>query len=126
VAFTHFHFLMYPLKKGDADLLRKYDELPPEDLMKILQLERAAINRDELSRAEWFWNRRPELMIENRPFLCCYILGFFCLLYLASTAVPTCLVWMVAGMSCAVVDYIRFVRWRNEYKSSIKRVFINL
>jgi hypothetical protein len=116
---------MYPRKKGDADLLRKYDELPPKDLMKILQLERAAINRDELSRAEWFWNRRPKIMIESLAFFCCYIFGFLCLIYLFPTA-PTCLVWMVAGMSCAVADCIRLARWKKEYKASIKRVIINL
>jgi hypothetical protein len=45
---------MCPQKKVDADPVWKYEELPPGDLVKSLRLEPAAINHDELPRADWF------------------------------------------------------------------------
>ena len=112
---------MYPRKKAGADPLWNCDELPPGDLLKSLHLERAAINQDEFARAEWFWNRRPKILCENWMFFLCYIVVFVCLVYLVPESIPLLLVWMVAGISCAFVDGVRLDRWRNEYRSSIKR-----
>jgi hypothetical protein len=119
VAADHFHF-MSPRKTVSAVSI--YGERPPGEVIKSLHLERAAINQDEFSRAEWFWNRRPKVICETLTFYFRYIVVFFFLLYLVPKNVPSFPLWFVAGVSCAFVDCVRIDRWRNEYKSSIKRV----
>ena len=91
-----------------------------------LQLERALINQKEFSRAEWFWSRRPKLLCENLVLFFCYLTVLVCLFYFIPQTISLLLVWMVAGASCAFVDFVRLNRWRNEYGSSIKRVIVHL
>ena len=116
---------MYPRKIVGADSTWNYD-VPPRALIKSFHLERAPINQDEFSRAEWFWNRRPNVLCENLTCFFCYIIVFVCLLYCVPESVPLLLVWMVAGVSCAFIDCVRLDRWRNEYRSSIKRAIVHL
>src|ERR1700722_1071460 len=101
-----------------------YDKQTPGEVIKSLHLERAAINQDEFSRAEWFWIRRPKVLCETLTFYFCYIVVFLFLLYLVPKNIPSFLLWFVAGVSCAFVDCVRIDRWRNDYKSSIKRVMV--
>jgi hypothetical protein len=103
-----------------------YDKQTPGDVIKSLHLERAAINQDEFSRAEWFWNRRPKALCETLAFYFCYIVVFVCLLYFVPYDVPLFILWFVAAVIFGIVDCIRVDRWRNEYKSSIKRAIVHL
>jgi hypothetical protein len=113
--------IMHPRKNIGVDPTRNYDELSPADLIQSLNLERAVINRDEFSRAVWFWNRRPKVLFENLICLFCYTVVFVCLFYRVPESCPSLFVWMVAGTSCALVEWFRLDSWRNEYLSSIKR-----
>src|ERR1700730_13120603 len=113
---------MQPRKKVGVDPTRNYHELSPADLLESWNLERAVIDQDEFSRAEWFWNRRPKVLFENLLFLFCYTIVFVCLLYLVPESCPSLFVWTVAGASCALSEWFRLDRWRNEYQSCIKRV----
>jgi hypothetical protein len=113
--------IMQPRKKVGAHSTWNYDELSPADLIESLNLEPAVIDRDEFSRAEWFWSRRPKVLLENLIFLFCYTIVFVCLLYLVPESCLLLFVWTVAGASCAFVEWFRLERWRNEYESSIKR-----
>ena len=122
MAFDHFQF-MSPRKTVSAASI--YDERPPGEVIKSLHLERAAVNQDEVSRAEWFWNRRPKVLCETVTFYFCYIVVFFFLLYFVPKSVPSFLLWFLAGVSCAFVDCIRIDWWRNDYKASIKRVIVH-
>ena len=117
---------MYPRKKIGADLIWNFGELPPADLIKSMRLERAAINHDEWSRAEWFWDRRPKVL-SHSPVICfCYLTVVVCLFYYVPETIPLLLLWIVAGTACVFIDQLRLNRWRNEYESSIKRVLIGL
>ena len=112
---------MYSRKKVGADPIWKYEELPPGALIKSLHLEPAAIDRDEFSRAEWFWSRRPKVLSESVSSFFCYVIVLVCLLY----SVPET-IWILAGVSCAFIDHFRLNRWRNEYESSIKGIVVRL
>jgi hypothetical protein len=119
---------MYPRKKVGTYFTWNY-AVPPRALMNSFHFERAQINQDEFSRAEWFWNRRPKILCDNLTCVFCYIIVFLCLICLLCRypeSVPLLLVWMVAGVSCAFVDCVRLDRWTNEYKSSIKRAIVHL
>ena len=54
---------MYPRKKVGVDPTWKYAELGPADLIKSLHLEHAAIDQEEVVRAEWMdaLQLRPQL-----------------------------------------------------------------
>ena len=120
------HLFMYPRKKAGADPIWNYDELSPADLIESLQLEPDLINQKEFSRVEWFWSRRPKLLCENLVLFFCYLTVLVCLFYFIPQTISLLLVWVVAGASCAFVDFVRLNRWRNEYGSSIKRVIVHL
>jgi hypothetical protein len=113
---------MHSRKKVDTDPIWKYQNLPPASLIKSLDLEPAIIDQDELSRAEWFWSRRPIVLSESLSFFFFYLTVLVCLLYLVPDTISFLLLWIIAGASCAAVDRIRLDRWRNQYESSIKRV----
>ena len=81
-------YLCTPARKLAAPLWN-CDASPPGDLIKSLHLERTAINEDELSRAEWFWNRRPRLLCGNLIFCFCYLVVFVCLVYLFPESAPS-------------------------------------
>jgi hypothetical protein len=103
-----------------------YDKQTPGDVIKSLHLERAAINQDEFARAEWFWNRRPKALCETLVFYFCYIVVFVCLLYFVPHDVPLFILWFATAVIFGIVDCIRVDRWRNEYRSSIKRAIAHL
>jgi hypothetical protein len=116
--------IMQPRKKIGVDPTRNYVELSPADLIKSLNLEPDAMDRDEFSRAEWFWNRRPKVLLENIVVLFCYTIVYVCLLYRIPENLSSLFVWTTAGASCAFVEWFRLDRWRNEYGSSIKRLLL--
>jgi hypothetical protein len=118
--------IMYSRKKVDAEPVWKYEELPPAALIKSLHVESVAIDQDELSRAEWFWTRRPKVLSESLSFFSFYLTVAVCLFYLVPDTIWFFLLWILAGASCASIDRIRLDRWRNEYESSIERVVIHL
>jgi hypothetical protein len=117
---------MYSRKKVDVDPIWKYEELPPGALIKCLHLEPAAIDRGELSRAEWFWSRRPKVLSESVSSFFCYVIVLVCLLYLTPETIWLLLLWILAGVSCASIEHIRLNRWRNEYESTIKAIVVHL
>src|ERR1700723_808961 len=101
-----------------------YDKQTPGDVIKSLHLERDAINQEEFLRAEWFWNRRPKALCETLTFYFCFMVVFVCLLCFVPQNVLLFILWFVAAVILGIVDCIRVDRWRNEYKSSIKRAIV--
>jgi hypothetical protein len=119
---------MYPRKNVGRYSSWNY-AVPPMVLMNSFPLEPASVNQDELSRAEWFGHRRPKLLCQTLACVFCYLIVFLCLLCLLCRDPERgslLLLWMVAGVSCAIVDGVRFDQWTNEYKSSIKRAIVHL
>lgn len=47
----------------DEKLSWKYRELAPALLLRSLKLYEKDVDRSELNRAEWFWRRRPRLIL---------------------------------------------------------------
>jgi hypothetical protein len=117
---------MYSRKKVEGDPIWKYEELPPAALIKSLHLEPSAVDQDELSRAEWFWSRRPKILSESLGFFFFYLTVAVCLFYLIPDTIWFLLFWIVAGTSWTFIDNIRLNRWRAEYESSIKGILIHL
>jgi hypothetical protein len=112
---------MHPQKKIGADSIWNCDEMPPAELIESFHLERATIDQQEFSRAEWFWRRRPRILFTNLTVIFSYLtVAVFFFYYVPQTALLL-VVWISAGASCIFVDHIRLTRWRSEYESSIKR-----
>ncbi len=102
----------------------RYEELPPAVLIESLQPDRAAIDQDEFSRAEWFWNRRPEMLCGSLAFVFCYLAVFVCLLCLVPDTILLLFGWIVAGAIGGFVEGVCLERWRNDYEASITRIIV--
>jgi hypothetical protein len=120
-------------KDFDEKLSWKYRELPPTALLKSLKLHRADVDNFELSRTEWFWRRRPRLVLGG---FCSWAL--VCLAPVILFSLPIAFVWFGSlaplfglGLALAwiltvcvviVTDNTRSVQWRREYESSADRL----
>jgi hypothetical protein len=116
---------MYPGKKISADPVWNCPELCPSEVIASFDLKPASMNQDELSRAEWFWNRRPRVLCANALLLFSYMLAFVCVLYVSPECAAPLLAWIVVGASGVAVDCVRLDRWRREYELSIKRLILH-
>jgi hypothetical protein len=117
----------------DEKLSWKYRELAPALLLRSLKLYEKDVDRSELNRAEWFWRRRPRLILGE---------GFFgwvevCLPAIVLFSVPLSFVrlgalapllglglsleWIFAMCVTIMTDNARLVRWRREYEVSVDR-----
>jgi hypothetical protein len=117
---------MYPRKKVDAPSVWSCDEPSPADLIESLQLEQGAIDQDDFSRAEWFWNRRPRILCANLVFLFFYLIVIVCLFYFIPETTVFLIFWIGVGAICVFMDSIRLRRWRIEYELSISRIIDRL
>ncbi|MGA8482048.1 MAG: hypothetical protein WB696_29110 [Chthoniobacterales bacterium] len=115
----------------------KYEELPPFLLSQVIKLDLLEANDSELSRAMWFWLRRPKLMFHDSAALMTVAL---CILISLSIALVN---WPGTSMAKRVAEVIillfelavemylighrlKFLRWRREYERSIDRLIRTL
>jgi hypothetical protein len=117
---------MYARKRVSAIAPWRYEEVPPADLIKSLHLGGVAIDQGDLSRAEWFWDRRPRVLSGNFAFVFCYLALFVFLLCLIPDTIPLLGALILAGAVCSFIESIRYDRWRNDYESSITRIIVRL
>jgi hypothetical protein len=99
----------------------KYEELSPIQLLEQLQLHTHSIDNDgELSRANWFWARRPRLLSAISCAVWMIVaLGLpFWLFIVPSVGVPFLII------SATIIDthILQSVRWRRQYEASIDRL----
>ena len=120
-----------------AEPIWKYEELPPFLLPELMQLDSGEVNESELSRAIWFWCRRPKLIFRDSAAV---ILMALCVLVSLSialvnwhlTSVPKraaevmIILFEVAVEIYAIGYRLKFVRWRREYERSIDRLIRSL
>ena len=115
----------------------KYQESPPILLPELIKLDLVEASDSELSRAMWFWLRRPRLTLHEGTAL--IVVALCALLALTFVFVDWPLTSMmkraaevmilhagVAVQICAVVHRFRFLRWRREYELSIDRLIRTL
>jgi hypothetical protein len=98
----------------------KYDELSPVQLLEKLKLNKHPTDKDELARAEFFWNRRPRLLPATG-----YIVWI-----ISALGLPVWLfVFPAIGLPLLIISavvvnagIVRSVRWRSQYEISIGRL----
>jgi hypothetical protein len=110
-----------------------YEELPPFLLSQVTRLDLLEASDSELSRAIWFWLRRPKLMFHDRTALmmvalCILISLSIALVHWPGTSMSqrvaetTIILFEVAVEIYAIGRRLRFLRWRREYERSIDRL----
>jgi hypothetical protein len=111
----------------------KYEELPPFLLSRLIKVDLFETGDSELSRAIWFWFRRPKLTFHDCAAL---VIVAFCVVISLSIALVNwpgttmhrrlteliILLFEVAVEIYLVIQRLRFLRWRREYERSIDRV----
>jgi hypothetical protein len=98
----------------------KYDQLSPVQLLEKLELDECRADKDELARAEYFWNRRPRLL-PIISYVAWLIVAFglpFWLFIVPAIGYP------LITISAVVVntEIVRSVRWRRQYELAIDRL----
>ena len=116
-----------------AEPVWQYQELPPFRLPQLRKLNWHGADDSELSRAIWFWLRRPKstlyesstaLVLEGLCALLSLITAFvgWPEISIARLAIEVIILLGVAIGIGAVVYQVRWVRWRREYEQSVNRL----
>jgi hypothetical protein len=111
----------------------RYRELAPGLLLRSLNFVDADMNGSELNRAEWFWRRRPRLILGEGFFgwalVCITVVilfslpGAFVWLGVDSfTSLGLALGWILGAYVAIVLDTARLAQWRREYELSVDRL----
>jgi hypothetical protein len=111
----------------------RYEESPPFLLSQLTKIDLFEASDSELSRAIWFWCRRPKLPFHDSVAPIIVALCLLVSLSVASvnwpgTSIPKrvaeliILLFEVAVEIYLVIQRLRFLRWRREYERSIDRV----
>jgi hypothetical protein len=111
----------------------RYQELPPFLLPELIKLDLVEASDSELSRVMWFWLRRPGPALHESAAL--IFLALCVLLSLTLAFVdwpPTSIMKRAAEVMIlhvgvtvqiyALVQRLRFLRWRQEYELSVDRL----
>jgi hypothetical protein len=113
----------------------KYEELPPLLLSQVTKLDLLEASDAELSRAMWFWLRRPKLMFHESAalmMLCILIALSIALVHWPGTSMSQrvagviIILLEVAVAMYAIGHWLKFLRWRREYERSIDRLIRTL
>jgi hypothetical protein len=115
----------------------KYQEFPPYLLSQETKLDLLEASDSELSRAIWFWSRRPKLIFNHSATLMIVALCVLVFLSIALvnwhfTSVPNraaeviIILFEVAVEIYAIGHRLKFLRWRREYERSIDRLIQTL
>ena len=111
----------------------KYEELPPFLLSQVTKLDLLEASDSELSRAIWFWLRRPQLMFHDSAAV---IITALCILTTLSIALlnwpgtsmfkhaaEVTIVFLEVSVEIYAMGYrLKFLRWRRDYERSIDRL----
>jgi hypothetical protein len=111
----------------------KYEELPPFLLPQLTKCDLFEAGDSELSRAIWFWFRRPKPMFSDSAALIVVALCVAISLVIAWVNWPvtsahrrvTELVILLSEVAVGIyliIGRLRFFRWRRDYERSIDRI----
>jgi hypothetical protein len=114
------------LKKMWSDVLAadwKFPEMPPHAILAKIQVDKISLDDAELKRAQWFWNRRPSLILgEDWLVYALVMLVGFGLFLIPLWGVTLACSWITAALVGIFSDIVRFSRWRRDYEQSIARL----
>jgi hypothetical protein len=98
----------------------KYHEASPLQRLETLNVDRYTVDRDELERAYFFWNRKPRLLqsITRGAWV------------ISALGLPICLfhfpviggLLLVISLALTNTKIVRSARWRRQYELSIHRL----
>jgi hypothetical protein len=97
-----------------------YHEASPLQLLETLNIDRYTVNRDELERACFFWNRKPRLLQSITR----------CAWVSSGLGLPICLLTfpvmggllLLISLALTNANIVHSVRWRRQYELSIHRL----
>jgi hypothetical protein len=105
----------------------RYTDFPPNDLLGRCSVSAEAVDRAELERAEWLWERRPRyVLFDGGKVLWGRLVGYvLAILFLVSFDVPGLLVASGLSFLAAILvlfDYYWRERWRRDYDVALCRL----
>jgi hypothetical protein len=110
-------------KDFHADQKWKFPELPPSQFKRRLEFNRLGFDLSELERANWFWRRRPCLILgQGLPGYLLVVFVGVLLLFVPKIGVPLDFGCLFVFYGVIALDTVRLVRWRRQYETSISRL----
>ena len=114
------------LKNMWNDLLAanwKFPEMPPRAILTKIQADKFLLDDAEFKRAQWFWNRRPSLILGEDWLVYALVmllgLGLFLVPFWGVTLSCS---WITAALVGIFSDIVRLSRWRRDYEQSVARL----
>jgi hypothetical protein len=105
----------------------KFPEMPPRAILTKIEVEKFLLDDAELKRAQWFWNRRPSLILgEDWLVYALVMLVGFGLFLIPLWGVTLAGCWIMAALVGIFSDIVRLSRWRRDYEQSIARLLRSL
>ena len=105
----------------------KFPETPPRAILTKIEVEKFLLDDAELKRAQWFWNRRPSLILgEDWLIYALVMLVGFGLFLIPLWGVTLAGCWITAALVGIFSDIVRLSRWRRDYEQSIARLLRSL
>ncbi|MBV8214756.1 MAG: hypothetical protein JOZ08_16230 [Verrucomicrobia bacterium] len=98
----------------------KYEELSPARLLERLNLLADSRENDELTRANWFWGRRPRVLTTASYLVWLIVIAGlpFWLFSVPVIGLPL----IVILLMMVNIDIVQSLRWRRQYELSIDRL----
>jgi hypothetical protein len=98
----------------------KYEELSPARLLERLNLLAYSRENDELTRANWFWARRPRVLTTASYLVWLIVIAGlpFWLFIFPVIGLPL----IVVSLIIVNIDIVQSLRWRRQYELSIDRL----
>lgn len=112
----------------------QYQELPPFQLPELREPTLCVDSYSELSRAVWFWLRRPKsAFYESGTVWIVEVVGVLLSLIIAVFKWPLTSISDVAAVVIilrfglaieigAIADWVRYIHWRRDYERSVNRL----
>jgi hypothetical protein len=100
-----------------------FPELPPSEILRLLDCPLYHIDHEEFVRAKWMWGRRPASFLGDSlvGYLVAILIGFL-LLLVPYVGILFAIFWFSGTLLLIANDVVSLVRWRCQYESSIARV----
>lgn len=105
----------------------RYTDFPPNDLLERCSVAMEVIDRSELERAEWLWQRRPRYVLFDggKVLWGRLMLYILLILFLVSFDIPGLLAASGLSFVAAILvlfDYYWRERWRRDYDVALCRL----
>jgi hypothetical protein len=112
---------------NQGQIERLFEDLPPGALVSREMNETVILDRDELQRAKWFWERRPGGLpcIRNalRVLLLCLVFYMVAIQQIVANSFNGAILSALCATLVVTLSHLcRYAQWKSEYRRAVLRL----